>query len=406
MRIDAGNSRYIKKLNRLNVLGLIRRSRVISRAAIAKESRLTATTVAEITKTLLEQELILEDGASESTGGRPSVNLVINPNARYAVGCDFESDNVTTTILNFLGEQVALMRKRYELSEAQDILEAIASSINEIIASCDIPKEKILGVGISIPGLVDLVEGNIYFLTHYSMENIELRTFIEERTGLETWVVNDANSAALAECATGFGKEYDNFVSVISRQGVGAGIIINGKLFQGALGVAGEIGHLTVELNGPRCNCGNYGCLEVMAGTKAIEKRTRVRLKQNGGSSYFKENEDYDKVTLPEIIKAAEQGDSLVLEVLQHVGNYLGMGIATVINFFNPQAIVLAGDVESYFPYIEDAVQKAIEARAMKVPGKFCKLLLSRFGDDITAIGAGELVLTGYFEGRWKERKL
>ena len=94
-----------------------------------------------------------------------------------------------------------------------------------------------------------------------------------------------------------------------------------------------------------------------------------------------------------------------MLEVFQHVGNYLGMGIATVINFFNPQAIVLAGDVESYFPYIEDAVEKVIEAKAMKVPGKYCKLLLSHFGDDITAIGAGELVLTGYFDGRWKERK-
>ena len=399
MAIMAGNSSYIKQLNRQSVLTLIRKKGGVSRPIIAKESGLTTSAVAEITKTLLQEGLILEGETLESTGGRPSKNLVLNKNARYAIGCDFDNNRVTTVMLDFTGQVVWQERREYPITSKESVLESIYDGITAAIAACHLDIHQILGIGISVPGLVDSKTGDIYFLTHYNMENVALHAYIQKKTGLPVYVLNDANAAALAEYSTGAGRQCKNMICVICRRGIGAGIILEGRLYQGTNGVAGEIGHQTVDINGPRCNCGNYGCLEMMSGTNAIVSRVKTKLKQLNGSSYFQSTSDFDNITLDDLVLAASAGDSMILSVFEEAGIYLGIGISSIINFFNPDCVILSGDLKKYYPYVKDTLLQTVKQKTMRFSASHCHIHMSEYGDNVTAIGAGEVILTNYFNG-------
>lgn len=395
----AGNSSYIKQLNRQSVLTLIRKRGGVTRPIIARESGLTTSAVAEITKSLLQEGLILEGDTLESTGGRPSKNLLINKSARYAIGCDFDNNQVTTVMLDFTGQVVRQERRDYEITSPESIMEGICDGITKIIDACHLERRQILGIGISVPGLVNSRTGDVYFLTHYNMENVALHEYIQKRTGLPVYVLNDANAAALAEYSTGAGQQCKNMICVICRRGIGAGIILEGKLFQGTNGVAGEIGHQTVDINGPRCNCGNYGCLEMMSGTNAIVARVKTKLKQRNGSSYFHNVEDFDRITLDDLVLAARAGDTTVLSVFEEAGIYLGIGISSVINFFNPDCVILSGDLKKYYPYVKESLLQTVTQKTMRFSARHCRIRTSEYGDNVTAIGAGEVILTDYFNG-------
>ena len=399
MAITAGNSSYIKHLNRQSVLTLIRQKGGVSRPIIAKESGLTTSAVAEITKSLLQEGLILEGETLESTGGRPSKNLLLNKRARYAIGCDFDNNQVTTVMLDFTGQVVRQERRDYPITSPESILEAIYDGITKIIAACHLEISQILGIGISVPGLVNSQTGDVYFLTHYNMENVALHAYIQERTGLPVYVLNDANAAALAEYSTGAGQQCKNMICVICRRGIGAGIILEGQLYQGTNGVAGEIGHQTVDINGPRCNCGNYGCLEMMSGTNAIVSRVKAKLKQLNGSYYFHNVGDFDSITLDDLVLAAKAGDTIVLSVFEEAGIYLGIGISSIINFFNPDCVILSGDLKKYYPYARETMMQTVRQKTMRFSAKHCRIRMSEYGDNVTAIGAGEVILTNYFNG-------
>ena len=211
---------------------------------------------------------------------------------------------------------------------------------------------------------------------------------------LPIYIEKNIRTMALAEKWFGQARNIDNMVCIGVRSGIGLGIIVDGKLFSGVSESAGEIGHITVDRTGPKCMCGNRGCLQELASGRAIVARIKKRMK-NGESSKIDKlvKRNRGEITPEIVIQAAKSGDHAALEIIKETGEYLGLAIADVINLFNPELIILAGSLVSAGELILNRIRETVEERALEVPRKAAKIALSELGDNIGALGAAALIM-------------
>ncbi|HID11402.1 MAG TPA: ROK family protein [Candidatus Latescibacteria bacterium] len=238
------------------------------------------------------------------------------------------------------------------------------------------------GIGVGSPGLVDVEAGIVRFSPNFpGWLEVPLRQTLQEATGLPVALGNDANIAALAENTFGAGKDLKTFVFATLGTGVGGALILDGRLFTGPLGAAGEVGHITVDPNGPRCNCGNYGCLERFVGIDYIVERAREKLRTWEGETLIPNmvEGDMDKLTPKHLSDAAELGDRLALKVWEEIGTYLGL---------NPEAFVLGGGVSNAGEVLLRPIRETIRKRAMQIPAGLVRVLRAQVGPDAGVIGA------------------
>ncbi|STV92960.1 N-acetylglucosamine-6P-responsive transcriptional repressor NagC [Klebsiella michiganensis] len=295
-----------------------------------------------------------------------------------------------------------LEEEHYPLPErTQETLEhALLNIIATFMESCQRKIRELIAISVILPGLVDPESGVIRYMPHIQVENWGLVEALEKRFKVTCYVGHDIRSLALAEHYFGASHDCEDSILVRVHRGTGAGIISNGRIFIGRNGNVGEIGHIQVDPLGERCHCGNFGCLETVAANAAIEHRVRHLLEQG-----YQSKISLDDCSIKTICKAANKGDALACEVIEHVGRHLGKTIAIAINLFNPQKVVIAGEIVEAEKVLLPAIEGCINTQALKAFRKNLPVVRSTL-DHRSAIGAFALVKRAMLNGTLLQRLL
>ena len=304
---------------------------------------------------------------------------------------DLGGTKIITAIISNKGQMIA---REYCLTLAdegpQSVINRILSAIDHLLSLRNMESSKLGSISIASAGVIDLDRGVITSSPNLpGWHNIPLRDIIKERYGVNTFLINDADAAALGEHHFGAGKGVNNLIYLTVSTGIGGGIIINGRLYTGLCGSAGEIGHMTIDVNGPKCNCGNIGCLETLASGTAVAKEAIRRISQGERSSLTEIVEGkIENITAEEVSLAAQGGDSLALEVISKAATYLGAGMVNIVNIFNPEMIIVGGGMAKMGDLLLNPAKQVVRERAFSLPAQAVRIVLAQLGDDAGVLGA------------------
>ncbi|MFB1049743.1 ROK family transcriptional regulator [Paraliobacillus sp. JSM ZJ581] len=393
--MQIGSFRWMKSLNKSIILNKILNSEPISRAQIAKETNLTPPTVGSIVKELIEQGIVKESTLGISQGGRKPTMLVINYQSFYVVGVDAGPREVETILTDLSGK----VMERCSLPITEKVTEATFLSILEtgietVLQQYIQDKDKIIGIGIAMHGVIDVETGTSLYAPNLDLKDVPIQQTLEDRFNVMVIVENDARALALGEVWFGQGKNSKSMVAVNIGNGVGAGMAVNGKLYHGDNSLAGEIGHMTVDINGKTCSCGNKGCLQTIISGPAIAERAVQHLDQ-AAQSVLKTT---SPITGERVFQAAEDGDSYAIRILEETGEYIGIGLTNLIHMINPSKIIISGGVARARTFILDPIVQTIRHRALTPKAKQTQVVFSNLGEQATALGAVALLLAALFE--------
>ena len=400
-KVVRGSFELMKQLNVSAVLKVIRDNGSLSRADVAKITGLTPASVTNITKMLIEDEYLVECKVGQSSGGRPPIMLELNPNARYVIGISIGVGMIDVVITNLSAE--IILKKSIEINEERYdydfVFKELVKLINEVIECSKIEKEKILGAGVALHGIVNARTGMSIYSPYYGWKEINIKEALENELNLGVYVDNDVRAMALGESWFGITKDISNFVTLNISNGIGAGIIINNKPYYGVDFSAGEIGHIVVEGDGDKCNCGNYGCLETVASNNNITKKA-IKLIQQGTNSVLKElKADINQLTIEDISEAAKLEDELAISIIKEAARYIGIAITNLINILNPTSIVVVGEIFENTFYAIETLNEIVKNRGMKLSSENVRIIKSMLGRDAAVVGATTLVIQEIFNG-------
>jgi glucokinase len=274
------------------------------------------------------------------------------------------------------------------------VIGRIKGAIYEVLGSTD--QGQVQGIGVVAPGPLDSWKGIIMDAPNLSgWKNVPLKDLVEEEFGLPVFVGNDANLAALAEQCFGAGQGIADLIYMTVSTGIGGGIIADNRLLLGAQGFAAEVGHQTIEAHGPRCNCGNIGCLEALAAGPAIARRARQLIRTGIGMGIADlAGGDLDRITAKEVNQAAQAGDPIAIEIFRQAGFYIGVGIVNLLHVFNPSLIIIGGSVAKAGDLLFEPIRATVRERAMaSYYWENTPIVPATLGDDVGLLGAVALVL-------------
>ena len=374
----------IRDINKQIVLNYVRVRSPISRAEIARETSLQRSTVSAIVDDLQMDELIEEVGTGDSTGGRKPTLLRLKTGTPVAIGVDVTPRETTVAVADLNGN--LLQTESFPTSPDINYMnEQILAKVDQFARQHHGHQ---LEVGISIPGIADQNRGNIVYIPYFQWANWDIGDQITEKTGLPVIIDNDANAVALAELW--FGAEEirrtRNFILVMIAEGIGTGIIIDGQVYRGENGAAGEFGHMFVAENAPvNCSCGRRDCWEAHASEKAIVARYQ------GNNGRHESGMEIER-----LIALAQNGEKLAIEILKDTAHFIGIGISNLIIGFSPQAIVVSGSIVRAWDLIKDEIN-FLGQRSIRGELSTTMIVPSALGDSPTILGAISLVLARKF---------
>lgn len=390
----AGNNKFLKELNETALLEFIRIKKQISKADLSQLTGLSPTACGIIVSNLLEKDYIKEAGIGESKGGRRPVLFELNPGSYYSIGIDIEIDCIRYVLLDITGQvqyKDQLLTSDNQ-SEEKTIMH-IEDKIKQLIEAFQIKKERLLGIGISVPGIVDNVSREIIFAPNLGWQGVDLVQMLSGTEGIPTYLDNEAMCSAICENWVGCCTEEKNFVCINMKSGIGSGIFAGGNLYRGSSGSAGEIGHIMVDHNGPKCACGNFGCLEAFVSTRNMVEKAQ-KLHRQG---LIPEFEDVDAITMDEIFEVAEKGNESARVILVEAAGYLGLGVANLINTINPSKIVLGKELVKFPEDMMEHLRNVAVAKALKYPSYGVEIVTSLIGEYSSAMGAAIIPLKKLF---------
>lgn len=386
----------VKQINKTLVLNTIYQKRPVSRAEIAKITGLNKSTVSALVDELLTEGLITEVGIGESQGGRKPVHLSINEGVGSIIGVDLGVNYMLSILTDFAGK--ILWEKRLTVKpevRAEDRIEKICALLAETIGNAPQTPRGIMGIGIGVPGIVNFDRGNILSAPNLAWKNVNLKDIIEEKFQLPVIIDNEANAGAIGEKWFGCCKKATDLIYISAGRGIGAGIILNHELYRGARGIAGEVGHMTVESKGVTCSCGNTGCWEEYASEKALYRYLRMQAADYPESIVLKNGtQEITEIPIFEIIDAALEGDALSVKAFKMMGAYLGIGVANLINIFNPEVVVIGNTLPLVGDILMDELKREALKRSFSASYSEARILPSELGMDACALGAAALVIS------------
>lgn len=398
--IRSGNSKFIKDLNQALILNIVRNQDPISRSEIAKMIKLSPAAVSNLTDKLIKEGYIREKGPGSSEAGRKPILLELNPKARFVVGIDLERVNTVKAAITDLRANIICKKKHFlKDTDFSTVVDSIVNIVHELVDASGLKIEKIMGIGIGTPGLLDHHKGKVIYSTYLHWRNVPLSALIEQELDIPVIIDTDTNAPALAEQKYGAGKEAKDLIYITVGPGLGAGIIIDGQIYHGIDGTAGEFGHTIIDPDGPLCSCGNRGCLETMVAEASIIKRATEGIRKGKVSLISKLAQNQEGLITPKIIyEAALKKDKFAVEVIQETGYYLGLGLVSLVNLLNPEVIVIGGDISQVADILLEPVREVVLSRALSVPAQRVRIVASHFGKDAGIIGAATLVLENIFQ--------
>lgn len=356
-----GNVDLVKQLNGAAVYRLIDQQSPISRIQIADMSSLAPASVTKITRHLLERGLIKEIAQQASTGGRRAISLTTVCAPFQSLAVRLGRKKIEIALFDLSGTLLAEHDEPFHYPDQKTLIEGLVQRLHHFLFAQQSILKELIAVAISLPGLINAEKGIVDYMPHISIDKLPLSELIRAEFNVQCFIGNDTRSQALAEHFFGVSKQYADSLLVSVHNGTGAGIIVNGDVFLGFNRNVGEIGHIQIEPLGKKCQCGNFGCLETVASNPAIIKDAEDLL-AIGHNSTLK---NLTNVCIADICKAALAGDALSHQVLTNVGNHLGKAIAMTVNLFNPQQIVISGEITQAQSIIFPAIERCIESQSL-----------------------------------------
>lgn len=388
-----GNAELVKQLNYAMIYRLIIQQSPISRIQLAETSHLAPASITKITRQLLKKKLIKEVDIQQSTGGRPAVSIEAKFEYYQVIAIQLSRSHITIELYDLGSNSLAV--KRYPLT---DFTQRLAQNylIGLIELFCQEHSKKIknlIAISVVMPGVVDSVNGIVRYTPHISVNNWPLAEVLRNKFQVSAFVGNDVQSLALAESYFGSTQNVADSILIRVHRGVGSGVIINHQLLMNHNQSACEVGHIQVNPLGERCHCGNFGCLENQVVNAEIEKKAQRLLEQGYPSKLT--IEQCDIIT---ICQMANQGDELALKLIKNAGENLGRAVAMLVNIFNPQHVVLAGEITKSPEILLDAINSALYSQSLKQLRENLSITCSTL-NDCSAIGAFALVQQALFNG-------
>jgi predicted NBD/HSP70 family sugar kinase len=383
---------------RQQIFERIRAAGTLPRVQVAKELGVSPASVTAITSELIENGLIEEvvsvrDG--EQTRGRPPVALGVRAGAHLVAGIKLSDRENTAVVVDFAGNLLAseTMRQRQGLHELAEILDEVETLVGRVTARAGIDRRDLSAVGIGVPGFVDSASGSVFWSPVLRERQVPLAAAVEERLGLPVHIDNDANLVALAELWFGVGRELADFAVVTIEHGVGMGLVLNHRLYRGAHGVGTELGHMKVQLDGALCRCGQRGCLEAYVADYALAREATTAL------NLIHHDRQSTGELLESLFEQAKDENSAARSIFRRAGRYLAVGLANVVNLFDPGLIILSGERMRY-DYLYAADTLAEMERLMVNAGRPPRIEVHAWGDLLWAHGAAVLALAAVTESR------
>ena len=366
-----------------------------SRARIAAQTGLTRGTVSSLVAELVDLELLRETGEDGRNGsvGRPAQPLEL-AEVCVAVGLEISVDSLEVSVEDLTGRvrherRVFVDNRR---SASGPVLDRLAQMALEAIAEVERDGLVVVGIAVAVPGLVERTSGTLLRAPNLGWSRLPIVDELQARLpDLPIRVENEANLAALAEHWQGAARDVKNFICVFGEVGVGAGIVVDGELYRGAHGFGGEFGHITVSPGGDRCACGSRGCLETLVGQEAIARRAGLQI----------ESGERMRSVTAELVRRAESGDEHVLTALREAGTSLGLALASVVNLFDLDAVVLGGCFGPLSPWLADEVESSLSRRVLSAEWSACELRASAIGELAAVRGAAALMLRALLAAPW-----
>ncbi len=391
-----GNSSYISRMNRVNTINLIRNNDGISRAEIVKISGLSAPTVTRIVEKLITDGLVSEIGTGESSGGRKPRRLHFSGGNNHVIGIDLGTTNIHGVLSDLEANIVAEKQRPTPVEkDFSSVMEQTAGVISDLKKQLKDKNKRILGIGMAVAGLINRQRNVVGFSPNFHWHDVDVVQELKKWHDIPVIFDNVTRVMAMGEMSYGVGRTRRNFICVNVGYGIGAGIIIDGKPLYGPTGMAGEFGHVTLDKTSRiKCDCGNYGCLEALASGSGIAKIARKALEDGVSSSLIDMcNGDVATVTARQVANAAKAGDSLAWSILKQSLEYLGIGIAGLINLFTPEAVVIGGGVAEAGDILFDNVREVVRKRALPQAAGETNIYPATFGLKAAMMGSVSLIL-------------
>ncbi len=385
----------LKYINRRAVLNYIREHKTATKAGLAAATGLTFAAIKKILDELERSNLVRSSSIEKKGVGRNSLSCELNPDYGYIVAVYINRKAIDVAVLS-MGKQVLSRRKlpmENRVLTQNQLIESILRAASEVMKEAGLAKDRYIGVGIGVPGPIDVDKGMILTppnmpVLHY----LPLKDIMEAKLGLPVYIQKDANVIALGEYWSI--PRTKNLIYLDIDMGIGSGIIINGSLNIGGEGKAGEFGHMTIDINGPQCKCGNCGCLEAMGSGLAVLRDFGQELAQHPEHPLYSKR---GALEIDDIIQDVKQNDMMAISIINRAAYYVGVGVANVINFLDPQTVVLGGLFLREFDGSFDIITDVASQRMLKSRGGNA-ILKSNLGNDAGVLGCAEVVMDHFFQ--------
>lgn len=381
------------------MIDLIRKSAEgISRAGIAELLRVSRSTASIIVDDLINSGLVVERGAGVSRGGRKPIVVEINPGAGSVVGVDVGATHILVVVADLLGQSLAEVEVPLTIAEGPVIgLPKIYAAVDEAVRAAKQRWGNVTAVGVGVPGPVDINRGLVSAPPIMpGWDGFPILQSLEDRWRKPISLDNDADLGAVGEWSFGAGQGESNMAYVKVGTGIGCGILIDGQIYHGVLGTAGEIGHVTISESGAPCTCGNYGCLEAMAGGRAIAQRAQMAIR--AGQRTCLSEITGRELSAQDVAQAATVGDVVSQQLLSDAGRHIGSAVASLINLLNPGLVLIGGGVAEAGDYLLAPLQATVHERSLRASMQAARITRAALGRRSTALGAVASALTQTFQ--------
>ncbi|KZE46293.1 ROK family transcriptional regulator [Brevibacillus parabrevis] len=382
----------IKQHNKLMILDIIKKQRPISRAEITKITRMSATSIGRFVSELCEEGVVRETELTSSGVGRKAIMLDIEPGAIYTIGVDIEKKRISFGMMDFSEAIIAHHRVEHKALEGtpEETAALICQEIRGMIEKQGVLAEKVIGVGIGVPGVINYEQGVVELSSTLGWKDVAFAGLIEKELGIKTVIDNDLKVKILAEYLYGSAKGSNKTALIGIGTGIGSSLIINGEVFRGGSNSAGELGHTTLDPNGNLCECGKRGCLQTYIDENALILEAR-RVKE--------------VADVREVFVAARDGERWAKEIVSRTALYIAITINNIVCMYNPDTVILSGDlVENYREIVELVEEHSDQVIWAPFRGKF-RVIPSELRGTAIVMGAGALAMQHFapLAGTWGE---
>ena len=391
--VRSADHALMREMNIALILECLRRESPRSRAELAAMTGLTKATVSSLVKELLEARFVRESGIDLGHKGRPSIKLVLNHAAGCIIGVEIGVDFISDILTDFSAQAAWRHYEPAETSDQAAILSRVIAIIREASAHARAAGCAILGAGVGVPGLVDVDSGTLLFAPNLGWTDVPLRRMLEAEFSFPIYVDNEANMAALGESYFGAGQGSDFVLYVSSGVGLGGGFVLNRRILAGSAGLAGEVGHMCLDPDGTLCSCGSYGCWETFVSQRAVFHQVQAAVRAGQPSSLVAATDgDLERLTIPLVVEAARQVDAVARDALERCGEYLGIGLANLINALNPHRVVFGGTLSLAHEFLLPVIQSVLRLRALRWSQEKTEIVIAAHGRNACAMGGIAIV--------------